>query len=462
MPASLPPVAFEEAVAWLRARVPVTDDQFRALDARARRKAFAVAGVAQLDLVNDVLTELDAAVRDGATLADFKAAVGARLRAAWGGAVARPGHRLETIYRTNVQLAYGAGRWAQLTDPDQLAARPAWVFDAVLDSRTSAPCRARDGVTLPASDAWWRTNFPPMHHRCRSGVRSLPPEGAAARGFTVNPPSGGAADGFGLTPDAAEWAPDPGDYPGALWRIFVKKVPDAEREAAILPPEQLPKDRRVPRDRVLRGASPPEVVGSVRRWLTERHPLPGPLRFVTAADEAAVAKVEAEWVRRAKRFGGDPEDGLIDRTSRATRFFDQVILMPEVVAELAGTVYERARAAKTIAHEWCHALRRSPDRFAPFEEGAAELFAHAVLAEMLGARRLRFPAYPDLEEAVALLSEHVDVAGSREVARGQRAWLRAALERAGFADAAVRDVLSYNGDDEAWLVRVRRLVGSER
>ena len=157
---------FEEAVVWFRARVPITDAEYQTLSDRAKRRAFTVAGVAQLDVIQDVHTALEKALIEGTTLEQFKKDLGTKLRNAWAGSVNKPGHRLETIFRTNVQSAYAAGRWKQLTDPDVLAVYPWWVYDSVLDSRTSSICSERNGVTLHSSDPWWNQNYPPSHHRC--------------------------------------------------------------------------------------------------------------------------------------------------------------------------------------------------------------------------------------------------------------------------------------------------------
>jgi SPP1 gp7 family putative phage head morphogenesis protein len=221
MPIRKPPLEFEEAVRWLRQRVPILDDEFYALDAQAKRKAFTVSGVAQLDLVNDIMRDLENAVSHGVPLNEFKAAVQQKLMAAWGGTVKRPGHRIETIYRTNTQLAYGAGRYAQLTNPDALKVRPVWVYDAVLDSRTTETCRERHGITKLASDEWWNTNYPPLHHRCRSGVRAIRSGGAE---LTENIPDSDPNEGFGLTPGLDEWKPTRSKYATELWTRFSRKI----------------------------------------------------------------------------------------------------------------------------------------------------------------------------------------------------------------------------------------------
>src|SRR5437879_10136851 len=111
----------------------------------ARKKAFMVSGVAQLDVIADVWRALEHAIRDGRTFADFKRDIGAKLEAAWAGTVKDPPTRLETIFRTNIQLTYSAGRYRQLTQPDTLEQRPIWLYSAILDSRITSVCKACNG-----------------------------------------------------------------------------------------------------------------------------------------------------------------------------------------------------------------------------------------------------------------------------------------------------------------------------
>lgn len=116
--------------------------------------------------------------------------------------------RLETIFRTNVQRAYQAGRYEQMTHPVTLKMRPYWLFDAILDGRTTRGCKDANGTLLPAKHPWWDGNYPPRHFRCRSLVRSLRVAEAEKRGITAQPPDVTAQDGFGALPSPrAEYNP---------------------------------------------------------------------------------------------------------------------------------------------------------------------------------------------------------------------------------------------------------------
>jgi len=203
---------FEEAIDWFRSRRVVSDSERKALDKYAANRAFWVADLAHLDMVSTVYAEIDAALTSGMSRQRLSERIHELLEP-----YGFSGHRCETIARTNLQHAHAAGRWRQLSDPMTLALRPYWQFDAIDDRRTSDECNARDQVTLRADDPWWRTNHPPLHHRCRSQVRALDPDEyeddvpGDKRRAPDNAPE--PADGFGVEPEIdglpEPWAPKP-------------------------------------------------------------------------------------------------------------------------------------------------------------------------------------------------------------------------------------------------------------
>ncbi len=220
------PVKFDEAIAYFKKRHPSVDvDE---LQAWAEERAFTIAGVAELDVVAQVLDELEKSVTAGTPFADFKKAVAESLERAWEANDATPsnaGARIETIFRTNVQKSYNAGRWRQIRDPEIVKFRPFLMFDAVLDSRTTEVCAERDGTVLPADDPWWEANNPPLHFNCRASLRSLTEGEAERRGVDDAPPDAPETDdGFGSAPDDDTWEPSADDYPRELWNSYQAKT----------------------------------------------------------------------------------------------------------------------------------------------------------------------------------------------------------------------------------------------
>jgi len=197
---------FAEAVAELRSRIVITDDEYQAMVDAIRLRVFRVAGLQQLRLVQQVLDSLVNALERGEGLDTWRRQLGEDIRNAWGAGSA---FRLETIFRTNIQTALNRGRYAQMAHPSVLRLRPFWMYDAVLDSRTSLICRERDQVVKPADDPYWQTGYPPLHHRCRGAVRTLRKRQAEQKGITdTSDLSSAPGAGFGAPPTQSNFIPD--------------------------------------------------------------------------------------------------------------------------------------------------------------------------------------------------------------------------------------------------------------
>lgn len=218
------PAKYEQAIHSLRRRVPMTREKWDALSAAEREFAFTVSNVAQADLVAETLEAVKKAMENGTTLADFKAEIGAQLEEAWGGP---DPFRVETIFRTNVQSAYNAGRHEIISDPVVKEARPYWRFDAVEDDRITEVCEKADGTVLPADDPWWAEHTPPLHYNCRSQIVPLSVEEAERTGISERAPSAEPSDGFGLEPSdegGEDWSPNTREYPRAVAEILRERL----------------------------------------------------------------------------------------------------------------------------------------------------------------------------------------------------------------------------------------------
>lgn len=223
---SYDPERFEEAVRAWRERIPLTDEEYESILEGERAFAFKVAGVAQADLVTEVWQAIDRALRDGTAFEEFQEEVGEKLERAWSGSVASPAARLATIFRTNVQSAYGAGRWRQMRARAVKQARPYWRFDAIEDNRTSDICEELDNTVRPADDPWWASHNPPLHHNCRSTIHALSEDEAREYGVDEKAPEVDADEGFGGAPGDEEWDPDVNDYPEPVGSILEDRLAD--------------------------------------------------------------------------------------------------------------------------------------------------------------------------------------------------------------------------------------------
>jgi SPP1 gp7 family putative phage head morphogenesis protein len=101
--------------------------------------------------------------------------------------------RLETIFRTQLQSSYSAGRWVADQDPDIQEILWGYKYVTAGDDRVRETHAELDGVTLPKDHPFWQTFWPPNGYNCRCQVIPLfdPRE-------IVEPPSGIVPEpGFG-------------------------------------------------------------------------------------------------------------------------------------------------------------------------------------------------------------------------------------------------------------------------
>ena len=209
----------DRSVSYFRDRIPMTDEDFDALDEELRGRAFRIAGVNQLALVSDVWEALDDAIANGDSFGDFKAEVSERLSSAWGGE--KP-WKVENLFRTWTQRAYSAGRYEMMTDPDVKEARPFWEYVEIDDGRVCPICSECGGTVRLADDPWWASHIPPTHSACRCSHVSLTPEEAAGRADDP-PPNVEAAPGFGGPPDE-DFEPDLSRYPPQLVDAYQRRL----------------------------------------------------------------------------------------------------------------------------------------------------------------------------------------------------------------------------------------------
>lgn len=235
------PVRFDEAIDWFRAKAgnAVTREQWDALDARAKRRAFTVSGLTKLDVIQRVWEQLDKAIEQGLSFQDFRKSAVQDLADTW---LSEDSARLETIYRNNVQSAFAAGRYLQATSPDALEQHPVWMLDVVMDSRTSDVCEPLDGVKRRANDPWWQGRIPPLHHKCRTGLLTLTEEDAHEMGGLTEPaPSDKAQGDWGARPELDEWKGDPTSYAPELQSEARRVVEEARNVGSPLANPAMPK-----------------------------------------------------------------------------------------------------------------------------------------------------------------------------------------------------------------------------
>lgn len=200
----LPP---EKAIEYFQSKGYTLTWDWRELWQEAQAKAFTVAKVMRSDILGDIRGALDDALNNGTTFRDFEKSLTPILQAKgwWGktehvntitgeSSTAQLGspRRLKTIYRTNLQTAYMAGRYRQMMESAD--SHPYWRYVAVLDGRTRPMHRAMNGRVFRYDDELWSTHYPPNGLNCRCRVSPLTAAAVEREGIAVQSSDGQLID----------------------------------------------------------------------------------------------------------------------------------------------------------------------------------------------------------------------------------------------------------------------------
>ena len=167
MPIPDPEIVFEgvkpeAAIAYWKSLSLMTAKQARELDAGARARAYYVSCLKEMDEIALVHTAIGEALENGSTFDVFRERI-ARL--------GLPDHLMKTIFTTNLQTAYAAGRYAKMQAVKKT--RPYWRYLTIGDNRVRPSHAVLSGMVFPADHAFWSENYPPNGYRCRCGVQTL-------------------------------------------------------------------------------------------------------------------------------------------------------------------------------------------------------------------------------------------------------------------------------------------------
>ncbi len=192
----LPP---EKAIEYFKNKGYAFSWSWRDLWQEAQARAFTVAKAMRLDVLQTIRDEVQKALDEGLTFADFQKDLEPKLKALgwWGkeehidtttGEVTQAQlgspYRLQTIYRTNLQTSYMAGRYRDFME--NVDARPYWQYVAVMDSKTRPTHAALNGLVFRYDDPFWDTHYPPNDWNCRCRVRALSDRDIVKRGLDVS------------------------------------------------------------------------------------------------------------------------------------------------------------------------------------------------------------------------------------------------------------------------------------
>lgn len=188
----------------------------------AHTKSFTVAKVMRKDILDDIREIVEKSMQEGLTFQQFKQELEPKLKNKgwWGVISGKPDDvrkelikrklitnknlipdgdesikiqlgspwRLKTIYRTNIQTAYMAGRYKE--QMNNVKNRPYFEYVAVMDRRTRPSHAQLNGRIFRYDDEFWNDFYPPNGWGCRCRVRPLSEDNIKDRKLGVDSSKG--------------------------------------------------------------------------------------------------------------------------------------------------------------------------------------------------------------------------------------------------------------------------------
>lgn len=182
---ALEPVA---AIAAFETRKPNLVETFSWQDSWQEEHAtmFTVAKSAGFDILQDIQTAFEKALKEGQTPRQFANELRPTLeqKGWWGRKLIEDPHtgdqvvaqlgstrRLQRIFDANMRVSYAAGHWESFERNRK--SRPFLRYVALLDNRTRPAHRARHNIVLPIDHPFWNLWAPPCGWNCRCTLQSL-------------------------------------------------------------------------------------------------------------------------------------------------------------------------------------------------------------------------------------------------------------------------------------------------
>ena len=212
----------EQAIKYLKAKGYKFSWDWHEVWQDAHTRSFTVAKVMREDILTDIREIVQKSLDEGLTLQQFKKELEPKLQAKgwWGIISGTPEEvrdellkrklikdsnlipdneetvtvklgtpwRLKTIYRTNIQTTYMAGRYKEQIDNTEN--RPYFQYVAVMDRRTRPAHAMLNGRVFRHDDEFWNSFYPPNGWGCRCRVRALSEDNLSDRKLGVDSSKG--------------------------------------------------------------------------------------------------------------------------------------------------------------------------------------------------------------------------------------------------------------------------------
>ncbi|WP_034680815.1 phage minor head protein [Acinetobacter sp. 983759] len=201
------PVTFLEALQYAHSKKIVLPDEFYSMDLKTRQMATTVSFLSSLEQIETVIKAVNKSIADGGTFKDFQKLIEES-------EIILPKHYLDNVFRTNIQSAYGHGRWQQ--QQRNKAKRSYLMYSAINDSRVRPSHLALNRIVRHIDDPFWLTHYPPTGFRCRCTCIALTEKQALKYGITPD-------DKLPEVAEALDWSSHPLQF-GELESLVDKKI----------------------------------------------------------------------------------------------------------------------------------------------------------------------------------------------------------------------------------------------
>lgn len=210
-------VPFDEAIADLLQRDPRLAIGWQEVQrVYTRERGFSLAKAATQVLVDRIQLQLAQAIQSGRSPTAVQEEIRQEAQA---NTLPFTRGYTETVYRTNMNSAFTAGRMRQARAPEVRAVTPGFRYDAINDGAVRPNHQALDGVVALQNDPIWQSCSPPLGYNCRctlalATAAELRQAGVVrdGRAFSVTKPAGAGPDpGFAKVnrTDAEVYPPGP-------------------------------------------------------------------------------------------------------------------------------------------------------------------------------------------------------------------------------------------------------------
>lgn len=204
------PITFLEALHFAQSRKIVLPDEFYSMDLNTRQLATTVSFLSGIEQVETVIKSLNKTLAEGGTFNDFQKLVEEN-------EIVLSKHYLKNVFRTNIQTAYGHGRWQQ--QQKNKAKRPYLMYSAIDDTRVRPSHLALNRIIRHIDDPFWLLYYPPWGFMCRCTIIALTEKEAKKLGITSDEDLPQIAEDMG-------WSTSPLTF-GEMESVVDQKITDS-------------------------------------------------------------------------------------------------------------------------------------------------------------------------------------------------------------------------------------------